>query len=351
LLAAVYFGQLGWSAMGPVGRTVLVYVAGFALVAAGQLLRAKIAHYYTAVLWGGGASLTYAAGALASLRFELVSGLPAVLLLLGSAALGQLLARVLRLEALATVALAGAYAAPVLVGSPSPTPTAFFVFLMILHTWAAWTEQIWSWHIARSLAVVATAAVAGGWYLSNGAVSTVSFVLHVEGLALGLAAPELVAAFVRAQVQRERWLLTTLGLALVHGLLLVDTWQHAEWTAFGLATGAAWLAAGAWLAARSAPLAEPMARLGSVLVAFGALLVWHQVDWPAGSAGAWVRIASLGWVALALLGMRRWILVGELGACLAAALAVAVVLTQGAASSSSRVQAIAVLVVPAVLMW
>jgi hypothetical protein len=64
-----------------------------------------------------------------------------------------------------------------------------------------------------------------------------------------------------------------------------------------------------------------------------------------------VRIASLGSVALALMGMRRWILVGELGACLAAALAVGVVLAQGAASSSSRVQAIAVLVVPAVLMW
>src|SRR5688572_28836596 len=142
-LAGVYFGQLGWQALGPVGRTALVYAAGLAMIVAGWLLRPKVAHYYTAVLWGGGTSLTYAAGTLASLRFELVSGLPAMLLLLGSAALGQFLARILRLEAFATVALAGAYAAPVLVGSPSPTPTGFFVLMLTLHGWAAWTERSW----------------------------------------------------------------------------------------------------------------------------------------------------------------------------------------------------------------
>ncbi|HEX5051658.1 MAG TPA: DUF2339 domain-containing protein [Planctomycetota bacterium] len=351
LLAAAYFGQLGWERLGPVGRVALVYGAGLALVGAGHLLRARVSPYYTAVLWGAGTAMTYVAGALASLRYGLVPDPVAMLLLFASAALGQLLARVLRFEAFATVALAGAYAAPVLVGSPSPTPTAFFVVLLTLHAWAAWTERAWSWRAARGLAVVATVALATGWYVWNGRVSTGSFVSHVEAVTLLLAAPELAAALLGGAVPRARWSSAVIGIACTQAVLLFDTWMHFEWTGFGLVAGAAWLAVAAVLVRRNEARGPGVARLGGLLVAFGALQVWQASSWPAGTAAqVWVQLATLSAVGPALLVQRRWLRVGELGACVAAILAANVVLTHCAPSTESRLQVVAALLVPAALV-
>src|SRR5690606_18824765 len=159
---------------------------------------------YVALLWGGGVAITYVAGVLAHLRYEVVSESIALLSLLASSVLGQFLACRLRLEIMASVALAGAYAAPLIVGSPSPTPTGFFVLLLSLHSWAAWTEYRWQWLHARALAVIATVVLVLGWYVTNGIVTPWSFLVHLEAVWLLLALPELLRAALRLPVSSAR---------------------------------------------------------------------------------------------------------------------------------------------------
>ncbi len=343
LLAAAYFGQLGWTRLGPSARVVAVYAAGAALVVLGTTLRRRVVPRYVAILWGAGAALTYLGGTLAGLHYDLLAPLPAMLLLLASAALGQWLGRLLRLEAFATVALAGAYAAPVLVGTPSPTPTGLFALLLLLHTWAVWTQWRWCWHQARGLAVVATAALVAGWYAANGIVSPGSLVLHLEVVLLAVAAPELVLAFGRGRVAAARWVLFIAAASVVHAVLLFATGNHRELVWFGLAAGAAWLAGGARLARTAPTLANAPARLGGVLVALGALVVWVDADLPA-TAAAWGRVGSLAAAAVLLLELRRWTRTGELAAVVAAALAMTLVLADG---NAARARGLVVAVIAA----
>jgi len=325
LLAAAYFGQLGWTRLGPAARVLIIYAGGALLLGAGVLLRSRVVPRYVALLWGAGTALTYLGGTLANLHYHLLPSVPAMLSLLGSAVLGQWLGRVLRLEAFATIALAGAYAAPVLVGTPSPTPTAFFGLLVLLHTWAAYMQWRWSWHWARGFAVAATAALVAGWYARNGLSTVLSMVVHLELVLLCVTAPEWLAAFARSQVARPWWLLLLAACTTVQVVLLPIAWGNGECVGFGLVAGGVLLAVGASLAPRAAILATGPARLGSVLLVFGALQVWSQTIGER-SELAWYRIGSLLAACLGLLLLRRLTLVGELAAVLALSFATGVLL-------------------------
>src|SRR5204863_5243981 len=48
LLAAAYFGQLGWTHLGPGARAALVYAGGLLMVGAGFVLRPRVDAKYTA---------------------------------------------------------------------------------------------------------------------------------------------------------------------------------------------------------------------------------------------------------------------------------------------------------------
>src|SRR5262245_41508074 len=132
VLAAAWFGQLGWGYLGPSARVVAIYAGAAALVAAGALLRPRVAPRYVALLWGGAVALGYLAGVVARRYYDLVPAGTAVLQLAGAAAVGQLLALSLRRELLATIALGGAYAAPLIVGAASPGPTPLFLYVAVL---------------------------------------------------------------------------------------------------------------------------------------------------------------------------------------------------------------------------
>lgn len=325
LLAAAYFGQLGWTHLGPGARAALVYTGGILFVALGAWLRRRVRPRYVAMLWGGGVALTYLAGVLAHLRFLVIGSGLATVSLLASAALGQFLARVLGLQTLATVALTGAYAAPVLVGSPSPTPTAFFALLVTLHTWAAWTEHRWQWFVARGVAAALTAALVIGWYVEHGIVGPWSFTWHVEAVWLCLVGPEVLTGWQRRPVAVLRCVLVgalTL-LALLALLVAISSARTGAGEHHGtlVALAAAKLVFAAWLVPRARELGGWLARAAALalplVVAFG---------WPV--AGDWLRERALlpsSMLALgsALLVTRRWTTVGDLGAALAALLALA----------------------------
>jgi uncharacterized membrane protein len=363
LLAAAYFGQLGWTRLGPMARVLTIYAGGAAMIVAGTLLRLRVVPRYTAILWGAGTALTYLGGTLACLHYELLPPLPAMVLLFASAALGQWLGRLLRLEAFATVALAGAYAAPVLVGTPSPTPTAFFALLVLLHSWAAWTQWRWAWHWARGLAVLMTTTLVAGWYGQNGITTALSTIVHLEAVLLCVTAPEWLAAFVRSQVDRTRWLLCLAGCSAVQFVLLFVSAWNSECLGFGLISGALLLAAAARLAGKAPMLAPGVGRLGGVLVVFGAVLVWPSagpvvgaqwvsVDGPQRALPPvleWQRIGSLSGTVALLLLLRRLVLVGELAATLALLLATCFLLA-GWPTGVERWQTVPVLLAAAVLV-
>jgi len=328
VLAAAYFGQMGWKHLGPLARVLLIEGAGLGLVGLGAWLAPRVRASYTALLWGGGVALTYLGGVLGKLRFDVLPTPVALAALLGSAALGQFLARRLGLQAMAVVALAGAYAAPVLVGKPSPTPTSFFILFLVLHGWAAWTERLWQWTAARALAVVATVVLAIAWWGDNGTVGAGSFVLHGLALWFGLVAPELVAAM-RGEPERNvagvlrggASVLAGIGLGALLAAMVMVTAYHRSLEVVPMLLAFAALAGGPLLAPRAIVLGVAVARAGSLLLAL-AFVVWYAPMRHRDVADVELGVVLLGLAAIAalLLSTRRWTRVGDLGAAIAASL-------------------------------
>lgn len=352
VIAAAYFGKLGWDRIGPTGRVLCIYLAAALMLAAGLLLRARVRPTYTGLLCGGAVALSYTAGVVAKIGYDLIGATPAMLLLIASTALGQWLGRLLRLEVIATAALGGGYLAPVLVGDPSDTPTTLLVYLLALHTWAAWTEHRWRWHFARAGAVFGTASIMAAWFLANAMPSELAVVLHVEAALLGLVAPELIAVF-RADVARPRWLLVMAGLWVVQIGLVLFSMPHAELAGYGLIAGGAWLGLG-WLLARRdgvAPRVADLARVGGTLLAFGALTVWNRSSpwWDIFDKPSWPRLVALLGAGGLLLALRRRLGAADLGIAVAAVLALFVAVS-GQTPADARLLGVAALLLPATLV-
>jgi hypothetical protein len=334
LLAATYFGQLGWTQLGGAARVAIVYVAGFALVALGAVLRARVAPKYIAQLWGGGIALTYLAGALAHLRYEILGSAAALTALLLSTALGQFLAIRLRVEAMATIALIGAYSAPLLVGEVVGSTTGVLTLYLVLHTFAALAERQWNWGIARLTAVVLTVVLMCAWLRVPHAMPLGwSLVAHIEVLWLGLAAPELWNAARRrdASVHRGAWIFF-FGV-LWHGwaclAIHLETGRESVPT-LAFVIPAALLAAGVWYRSRAPEIGVWIARTGAVLLPFVAML---------GGVKPELLLAS----AVTLVVLRRFTGVGDLGVAFAVMLALPLAMDDGMPSKLAIPLALAVL--------
>lgn len=360
VLAAAYFGQLGWVDLGPTARAALVYLFGAALISLGTVLRRRVDERYVALMWGGGVAVIYVAGVLAHLRYEVMPSWAALVSLLLTAALGQFLARRLRLEVMATVALGGAYLAPVLVGTPAVTPTAYFVLLLALHSWAAWLEHRWQWHTARALAVFMTLVLVVGWYTDNGIVTPWSFLWHMLAIGLLVTLPELVRAASRQVVEQGRCCAVFLiGL----GCSFAATCPTNMVEGSALVVGLALLAIGAWFVPRHRLMGQCLARIPAFLLAFGAMHWWAISYGSYGSPGIdesydrdraaeWVLVVALAVVGLLQLGVRRWTQVGELGAAVAASLVFLWLLEFGAREPGMTLaQAPLAVVLPLALLW
>lgn len=349
VMAAAYFGQLGWKTLGPGSRAILTYLFGVIMIAGGAGLRRIVDQRFVALVWGGGIALTYVAGVLAHLRYEVMSSSAAMASLLVSAALGQWLARNLGLQIMATTALAGAYAAPVIVGTPSPAPTAFFVLLLGLHLWAAWIEHRWQWHQARVLAVAATLVLVVAWYVDSGIVSATSLFWHVEAVWLFLALPELLRGWLGRPVAAGRaWSLFFVGLVAQ----IAATSNQALAPSVPLVIGASLLVVGALYVPRCAVLGQFLARISAFLLPLGVIRwLYAATDEPWSRYPEWHLVVGLASVGLLQLVVRRWTLVGELGAGVAATLGCILIATAPDWDEAlSLVQVPLLLVVPVTLL-
>lgn len=343
VLAAAYFAQLGWGHLTPAARVLGIYAAAGAMLGVGAWLRPRVAPKYTALLWGGGVAIAYLAGVAAKLHYDLIGGGPALLLLLASAATGQLLGRLLRLETMALVALAGAYAAPLLVGDRSVTPTGFFVYLAALHAWSAWAAAAWSWRATRRSAVVASAALSVLWLATHAWPAPTSLWLHLEGMWLALAAPELIRLARRRAPGAGSWAVVIAGgIAVQVVLFAVSAMEYAA-RAGGLVAGGSLLALTAALLRRAPAQRQPialLADLGAATMAIGVLL-------RADTDGQ--TVAGVVAVGLTVLATRRWTAARDVAPLLAGVFAAAWAL--GAApSAAAYARAAMVLVLPIALV-
>ncbi|MCA8953235.1 MAG: DUF2339 domain-containing protein, partial [Planctomycetes bacterium] len=361
VLAAIWFGKLGWDEIGPIGRIACIYGLAAIALATGFALRPHVRPSYTALLFGGAVTLSYAATITARLGYGLLDATPALALLVASTALGQWLGWLLRLETLATVALGGGYAAPVLVGDPAATPTFLLGYLLVLHTWAAWAQYRFAWHWARGLAVVGTVSILSAWFGTRPLPSDTSLVLHVEVALLGLTAPELIAAF-RGPVPRLRWVLALIGLWVAQLQLVGVSLPSQQVGSFGLVAGSGWLLTAVALARRpgARPRAAHLARIGGVLAAFGAVTVWNPmaelVRDPVNEFGlrlenlTTLRLPSLVVTAAALFALRRLVTAADLAMAIAAVLAVLVVFADPDRTAARPFAPLA-LAIPTALVW
>jgi uncharacterized membrane protein len=366
VLAAAYFGQLGWDRLGPGARMLVIYAGAAVLYGLGEALRSRVQPRYTALLWGGGVALAYLGGVLGHLRFDVLGEGAAMVLLLATVAGGQVLALRLRLEVMATVALAGAFAAPVLVGTPRPEPTGFFVLLAALHGWAAFLEHRFAWWVARAFAVAATTGLVAAWYLRNEPTSVTSLLAHAHAMTLVLVLPELLRAAVGRDAERrdaerrgaerrgaERWraaALLVVGTFAQLGVLWHMRTQE-EAPAAGLIAGAVLLTIAVAIGPRAATTAAAFGRVACLVLPFAVLPFahsWQDVASPA--ADDWWRLGTFVVVAASLLAARARSGVGELGIGLAAVLAVAITATVPELRGFDRAQAPLVVLVPLVLL-
>jgi len=329
LLAAGYFAQLAYKTMSSELKVLAIYLLAAALVGVGFALRAKVARRYVALLWGGGTAAAYLAAVAARMGYELVGPSIALLLLFGASALGQVLARKLRHATLASMALAGAFAAPLFTQSPLDARTFLCVYLLTLHAWSAWVERAWQWRGARAIGVAGTTLMACLWVAREGG-QDLSTYLHLHVYLFGLVAPELLDLARGRTVSSACRSLVPPLVSIVEGLLLLastDSYvgDRAPWV--GLLAGTAWLGVAAGLVRRSATvgardLVHGLAVLGGVLLAVGGITfvgdLPEAITWP---DGALQGSALLGITAL-LLALRKRLGTGEGAATLAALLAV-----------------------------
>ncbi|MFV1957991.1 MAG: DUF2339 domain-containing protein, partial [Planctomycetota bacterium] len=364
LLAATYFAKLAYDALEDVVKVGAIYGLSGAFLATGWFFRDRVARRYVALLWGGAAAAAYLAGLAAHLRYGLVSVPGGLAMLFAASVLGQALARRLREPALATIALAGAFAAPLLVAFPLAErgfpldPTFLLVYVLTLHFWSAWMERAWGWPTARVVGVLGTATVVGVWLFQAGAVDASTY-LHLHAYLLGLALPELLAAATGRALPRWRQVALPGGLALAECALVLTAGGLLHLfalPAFTALAGAGWLAVALALSTTRArddasPLVRGFGRLGGVMLALGLLHLSDAVMGGGTNAEAAWTVAGLTGLSFFLLLLRRRLGVGDLGAAFAAPFAAIVALRQPPVRSALELAPVALAASVALVVW
>jgi hypothetical protein len=212
VLAAAYFAQLAYRHVGHEAKVLSLYALAGALAAVGGLLRKRAAPRFVGLLWGGATAVAYVAGVAATLRYELVSPLVGLALVTGAAALGTWFARVLRVEAIGSLSLVSAFAAPLVLRVVGPHEGAMLVYAAGLGLWGALAERLFGWRTTRVLGLLGTLVLAATATAEHGWHDAAHFAPLLATLTAVLL-PDVVAG-IRGRDAR-------LGVRITHGILLV----------------------------------------------------------------------------------------------------------------------------------
>jgi hypothetical protein len=350
ILAAAYFGQLGWARLGPIGRVTSLYLLAFGLLLWGMLLRTRVATRYVAMLWGGGGALAYLAGVFAHLQFALVGPVTAAGLLLATTTAGQWMAHALGVQTLGVLMLAGAYASPLLVDATPGQPAPWFLLAAVLHAWSALAEHGRGWRLTRLTGVLGSIVLAAVWFADH-RIDAWADIVWVEGLLAVIIAPELLQSFRSRPVAagRSHALLTLVSVS--QALLFGACGENVDFMIFPLAAAVGWQALGTLLIRRQPRPAQGLIRFGSIALPVGALVFVHHefATTMAENVAQSTRMATLTVCAVVQLGVRRWTRVGEVGVAAASLMAALMTLVVYEQHSSSAWQ-VALAAAPALLL-
>lgn len=352
LLAAGYFAQLAYRELSNGLRVAAIYGLSAAFIGVGFYVRERVSKRYVAMLWGGGAAAAYLAGLVARIRYDLVSPAVAMALLVGACALGQWLAHRLRHQTFAVVALAGAFAAPLLVGAPGDNRTFLFIYLAALAGWAAHMQRRWGWKNPRPVSIAGVAIVGGMWLLAHGGVDESTY-LHLAGYMLlfhlgtirDLARGRLVGApaesgFVATVAGFGAAMFLATIPFISGGMSGAQVLPRVHMPAFGLIFAVVCLMAATGIAhagrfARNRIAFKSLAHVGGFfLVVVLAVLGQLRPDWFHGAtraSGQLITVALLGVSAMLLLFHQRLVKAGEAAALVALAIITVYTFGQGRA--------------------
>ncbi len=326
LLAAGYFAQLAYRGLPPLGKVLSIYALGGAFLGVGAWLRPKVATRYVAMLWGGGAASLYLAAVAAHLRYDLVGDTFALLLLAAASAVGLGLARVIRHQTLASVALAGAIAAPLIADASLAKGSFLMVYLLLLHGLGAWAEERWKWVVPRMVALLGVGVVVMRWLQLHGGVDVPTFLL-LHGYLLGLAAPEFIQVARRQPLSSERRLAVPLSLAIAEFVLFSATFGGSASAAVVMLlagvfwTGLACVLIGFARDHGNAALVRGVAQVGGVLTAIAVVGATQALPAAFPLASETVIVWGCALVALGALALRGHLGVGELTGAVAVPIA------------------------------
>jgi len=167
LLAVAFFVKYsfdqGW--LGPTTRVLLGAVAGLAMVGGGEFALARKLRQFAVGLIGGGVAMLYVSAFAAQSFYHLIGLNTAFATYCVITALGTILAVHGRLQALAILALIGAFLTPPALSTGRNAQVELLSYLLIVDIGFLVVGTLRTWPVLRVLAWLGTALMYVGWFL------------------------------------------------------------------------------------------------------------------------------------------------------------------------------------------
>jgi uncharacterized membrane protein len=288
----------------PIIRVLIGWVAGAALVGAGEWLRrkrgAEIKDYVPAALSAAGLIIAFGSTYAAYALYDIVA--PAVCFpILAAISLGALWLATRQGPLIAALGLVGATVTPALVSTSNPSVSGFFAYLLVIVVASLWLLRKLNWWWLGYAALAAGLGWSLLWIQSYGLAP--SLPIGIFGLAIGAAAVivprgRAILADDMGNLLYPNSIAPPMGIAIagcvagsiILAALTVQT-GHATLPLIMFAIGMAAIVAFGWL--RQGLVAAPLLAAAATLVV---LMAWHDVGfhtWAFDERGFWVTVPGL----------------------------------------------------------
>jgi uncharacterized membrane protein len=151
--------------IGSVGRVLLGGVAGCAILAFAERLRARGYNAYASVLSGGGILILYLTVYAARVFYDLIGVVPAFLLMIAVTTVAVLLAARYHAYPIAVLGLIGGFMTPVLLSTGVDNQLALFSYIALLNSGVLALAYFKRWRSLNHMAFGATVLMFTGWAL------------------------------------------------------------------------------------------------------------------------------------------------------------------------------------------
>jgi uncharacterized membrane protein len=319
-LAAAFFLRYAYDNdwIGPMGQVSLILLGGLALAVAGGWYARQGRRRFSLMLTAAGATVTYLATYSAFAYFEIlprqVAGAFLVVVLLELA----VLAIAYQSSLLASVAVLGGLATPVLMTSEYDQYQAFFLYLLVLNVGTVLLLVRRDWPVVGTLSLVGTHALFWLWFVGN---------YHPDKFAAALAFQAALLIVYRLEIwlgdivfQRQVFVETLVRMVLVASLsfgalyvLLQD--DYSPWLgSLAILLGVTYAVEGRVLLARRPQARSQLFTLLGIACGFVAVALPIQAEAPWVALGWAAQGAALWWFGLRARALPLRYLAAALGA-------------------------------------